>query len=58
MLARLNYVHQNAVHHALVPVANAYAWCSARWFESEATSAFVDTVYSFKTDKLKLPDEF
>ncbi len=23
-LARLNYVHQNAVHHKLVPVANQY----------------------------------
>src|SRR5690242_10166121 len=30
-LARLNYVHQNPVNHGLVPVANQYPWCSARW---------------------------
>jgi putative transposase len=29
-LARLNYVHQNAVKHGLVPVANQYRWCSAK----------------------------
>jgi putative transposase len=29
-LARLNYVHQNAVKHGLVPVANQYGW-SAGW---------------------------
>jgi putative transposase len=28
-LARLNYVHQNAVKHGLVPVASQYPWCSA-----------------------------
>ncbi len=28
-LARLNYVHQNAVKHGLVPIANQYRWCSA-----------------------------
>lgn len=32
-LARLNYVHQNAVRHGLVHVANQYSWCSAAWFE-------------------------
>ncbi len=36
-LARLNYVHQNAVKHGLVPVANQYSWCSARWFEGLAS---------------------
>src|SRR5437773_54542 len=35
-LARLNYVHQNAVRHKLVPVANQYPWCSAAWFERTA----------------------
>jgi putative transposase len=34
-LARLNYVHQNAVKHGLVPAANQYPWCSAAWFEPE-----------------------
>ena len=32
-LARLNYVHQNAVKHGLVARACQYRWCSAAWFE-------------------------
>ena len=57
-LARLSYVHQNPVKHGLVNVASAYRWCSAAWFEREARPAFVKTVYSFKTDKLNVPDDF
>ena len=47
-LARLNYTHQNAVKHHLVPLANLYPWCSAAWFERTATPAQVKTIYSFK----------
>lgn len=57
-LARLNYVHQNAVRHGLVPVASQYRWCSAAWFEHNATRAQVRTVYSFRTDKVKVHDDF
>jgi putative transposase len=57
-LARLNYVHQNAVKHGLVPLANQYPWCSAAWFESNARSGFVKSVYSFKTDEINVPDDF
>ena len=57
-LARLNYVHQNAVHHGLVPVANQYRWCSAAWFERVATSAMVQTIYGFKTDRVEVEDDF
>ena len=57
-LARLNYVHQNAVHHRLVPVANQYPWCSAAWFERVATPAMVQTIYNFKTDLVKVEDDF
>jgi putative transposase len=57
-LARLNYVHQNPVKHRLVSVANHYPWCSARWFERVATPAQVKTLYRFKTDQIKVPDEF
>jgi putative transposase len=56
--ARLNYTHQNAVKHGLVSVANQYPWCSAAWFERTATAAQVKTLYSFKTDKLHVPDDF
>jgi len=56
--ARLNYVHQNAVKHGLVLTANQYPWCSAAWFEQNASAATVKTVYSFKTDRLKINDDF
>ncbi|MHB8973960.1 MAG: transposase [Pirellulaceae bacterium] len=57
-LARLNYVHQNAVKHALVPVANQYRWCSAAWFERTARPAQVKTIYSFQTDRIRVVDDF
>ena len=57
-LARLNYVHQNAVKHGLVRVANQYPWCSAPWFERVASPAQVKTIYSFKTDQVKVEDDF
>jgi putative transposase len=57
-LARLNYTHQNAVKHGLVPVANQYPWCSAAWFERTATPAQVKTIYGFKTDRLETYDEY
>jgi putative transposase len=57
-LARLNYVHQNAVKHGLVFVANQYPWCSAAWFERTASSAQVKSIYRFKADALRVPDEY
>ncbi len=57
-LARLNYVHQNAVKHGLVAVANQYRWCSAAWFERTATPAQVATIYGFKIDRLRVHDEY
>jgi REP-associated tyrosine transposase len=57
-LTRLNYVHQNAVKHGLVPVANLYQWCSARWFEQIASPAMVRSIYRFKIDQLNIPDNF
>jgi len=57
-LARLNYVHQNAVKHKLAPVANQYSWCSAAWFERVATPAMVQTIYGFKTDQVKVEDYY
>ena len=57
-LARVNYVHQNAVKHGLVSVANQYQWCSAAWFERTASPSAVKTIYSFKTDRLNVYDEY
>jgi putative transposase len=56
--ARLNYVHNNPVHHQLVPVATAYPWCSAGWFERNAGPAFARMVAGFKYDSVKVPDDF
>jgi putative transposase len=57
-MARLNYVHQNAVKHGLVKVAARYPFCSAGWFEQTATRAQVKTISSFKVDKLRILDDF
>lgn len=57
-LARLNYVHQNAVKHKLVAVANQYPWCSASWFERVAPPAQVKTIYGLKIDRVKVEDDF
>lgn len=51
-LARLNYVHQNAVKHGLVPAACQYPWCSAAWFERTASPAMVKSIYRFKTERM------
>ena len=56
--SRLNYVHQNAVKHGLVLVANQYPWCSASWFERTASPATIKTIYSFKVDQLKIDDDY
>lgn len=57
-LARLNYVHQNAVKHRLVAVANQYPWCSAAWFERAASPAQVKMIYGFKIDRVQVEDDF
>ncbi|HTU17115.1 MAG TPA: hypothetical protein VMG10_03570 [Gemmataceae bacterium] len=57
-LARLNYVHQNAVKHELVVQANEYPWCSAVWLERTATPAQVRTIYGFRTDRVKIDDDY
>ncbi|MGH9744098.1 MAG: REP-associated tyrosine transposase [Candidatus Acidiferrum sp.] len=57
-LARLNYVHTNAVRHGLVREPGAYPWCSAGWFQRSASPAFRETVMSFPCDIVNVPDEF
>jgi putative transposase len=56
--ARLHYVHQNPVHHGVVPEATLYPWCSAGWFERRASRAFRKMVESFPIDRVKVYDEF
>ena len=57
-LARLRYTHQNPVKHGLVLDAGAYPWCSSSWFERTSSPAFVRTVASFKTDTVRVNDDF
>jgi putative transposase len=57
-LARLQYVHTNPVHHGIVRVATEYPYCSARWFERTAVESFRKMVSSFKTDRIKVVDDF
>ncbi len=57
-LARLNYVHQNAVKHGLVSVARLYPWCSAGWFEETARPAQVKTIYALPIDRLNVCDDY
>jgi putative transposase len=57
-LARLKYVHENAVHHGLVLNAENYRWCSAGWFREHAGDALTKAVRSFPIDQLRVPDDF
>jgi putative transposase len=57
-LARLSYVHHNAVRHGLVKEPQDYRWCSAAWFERTAESAFYKTVMGMKTERIIVPDDF
>ncbi len=57
-LARLHYVHANAVHHKVALVANEYPWCSAAWFEQHSSPARIKTVYGFPADRLLSADQW
>ena len=57
-LARLNYVHTNAVKHELARKPDGYPWCSAGWFARRASRAFYATVMNFPMDKISVPDDF
>ncbi len=56
-LARLHYVHQNAVHHKLVTVGSHWKWCSAAAFKEAVSPAWVKTITSFHYDQIALEDE-
>ncbi len=55
-LARLNYVHQNAVHHGLVRMGSLWKWCSAAAFKAEASPAWVKTISQFRFDEIAADD--
>ncbi len=57
-LARLSYVHRNAVRHGVVQTPSQYRWCSAGWFERRASPAFYRTIMSFPCDRLSVADDY
>jgi len=57
-LARLGYVHKNAVHHGLVREPSLYPWCSAGWFQREAETSFYKTVMGTKIDQVQVADDY
>jgi putative transposase len=57
-LARLNYVHNNPVHHRLVPEARMYSYCSADWFYKKSDPAWYGVVSSFPYDRISVEDDF
>lgn len=58
VMARLAYVIDNPVHHGLVRRAEEYRWCSAKWFLENGDKPFVQSVMSFKIDRVKVYDDF
>jgi putative transposase len=57
-LARLRYVHENALRHGVVARAVNYPWCSAAWFERKASPAFRKTVLAWPCDRISIADSF
>ena len=55
-LARLHYVHQNAVHHRLVIKGSDWKWCSAAQFKKTVTPSWLKTICSFKYDEIAAKD--
>ncbi|MBK1814239.1 hypothetical protein JIN84_01280 [Luteolibacter yonseiensis] len=55
-LARLHYVHQNAVHHKLVTVGSDWKWCSAADFKKAVSPAWLKTIASFRYDEIAAKD--
>ncbi|HMD96606.1 MAG TPA: hypothetical protein VKM93_04640 [Terriglobia bacterium] len=57
-MARLSYVHKNAVHHGLVREPSLYPWCSAGWFQRLAPTSFFMTVMGMKVDRVQVADDY
>lgn len=57
-LARLSYVHRNAVKHGLAKSPEDYRWCSARWFSENASRSQYETIMALPIDEVKVEDDF
>ena len=57
-LARLNYVHTNAVKHGLVRRPEQYQWCSAGRFQRMTERSFYETVMKMRSEGIRIRDDF
>jgi putative transposase len=57
-LARLHYVHTNAVRHGLALRPEDYPFCSYHWFLRTADPQFRERVLGSPVDKLNIWDDF
>ncbi|MCK4960940.1 MAG: transposase [Anaerolineales bacterium] len=57
-IARLHYVHTNAVKHGLVDRPEDYPHCSYRWFVRRAELDFRRIVFAQPIDKLRVKDDY
>jgi len=57
-LARLNYVHQNAVKHGLVRWRINIRGARRRGLSGVASATQVKTIYGFKIDRVKVYEDF
>jgi len=57
-IARLHYVHTNAVKHGLVERPEDYPHCSYRWFVRCAEQDFRRIVLSQPIDRLRVKDDY
>jgi putative transposase len=57
-LARLHYVHTNAVKHGLVTHATDYPFCSHEWFIEQGGDDLKKQVFDQPIDRIHLLDDF
>lgn len=57
-IARLKYVMDNPVRHGLVANSHDYKWCSASWFNENASEAYVKTISRVQTDCVNIEDDY
>jgi len=56
--ARLNYIQNNPVKHGLVPIADEYPFCSAKWFKENADPGLNNKLASSPYDRVNVPDDY
>lgn len=57
-IARLHYVHMNAVKHGLADDAFNYPFCSYKWFIEQANEDLKERVFHQPMDRLNIFDDF